>query len=298
MTWDWSGCLFFVEYSVWLAGVRSDEVLFSDIAWKVNLVRSISQLSANRLKLREQTFTRKWSKKGVPPSHLLVKLTEQRFVRLRLHRNQRVLKFQVSVSLFSSFQMRLQTITHTHAKSLSNYASVQRFCYRWIFNHSVDLFKLFTTNWLGSLLERQDLILSLVLDLDGVSETNPSYARMKSDCDRSDFCEWWLPKHLICDLFQKARLLNLKVLIFFERWLKAQWKVVEQLLNAAIWSEGEAFSDKNSRETKTKNKNKQKTQKWIWSETGLRWLDFLMILDKTQTLREYFFTYQRRDVSW
>ena len=211
MTWDWSGCLFFVEYSVWLAGVRSDEVLFSDIAWKVNLVRSISQLSANRLKLREQTFTRKWSKKGVPPSHLLVKLTEQRFVRLRLHRNQRVLKFQVSVSLFSSFQMRLQKITHTHAKSLSNYASVQRFRYRWIFNHSVDLFKLFTTNWLGSLLERQDLILSLVLDLDGVSETNPSYARMKSDCDRSDFCEWWLPKHVICDLFQKARFLNLNV---------------------------------------------------------------------------------------
>jgi len=39
-------------------------------------------------------------------------------------------------------------------------------------------------------LERQDLILSLVLDLDGVSETNPSYARMKSDCDQSDFCEW------------------------------------------------------------------------------------------------------------
>ena len=48
---------------------------------------------------------------------------------------------------------------------------------------------------------------------------------------------------------------------FFERWLKAQWKIVEQLLNAAILSEGEAFSDKNSRETKTKNKNKQKTQK-------------------------------------
>ena len=37
---------------------------------------------------------------------------------------------------------------------------------------------------------------------------------------------------------------------FFERWLKAQWKIVEQLLNAAILSEGEAFSDKNSRETK------------------------------------------------
>ena len=44
---------------------------------------------------------------------------------------------------------------------------------------------------------------------------------------------------------------------FFERWLKAQWKIVEQLLNAAILSEGEAFSDKNSRETKTKNKNEK-----------------------------------------
>ena len=45
---------------------------------------------------------------------------------------------------------------------------------------------------------------------------------------------------------------------FFERWLKAQWKIVEQLLNAAILSEGEAFGDKNSRETK---KEKQRNKK-------------------------------------
>ena len=67
---------------------------------------------------------------------------------------------------------------------------------------------------------------------------------------------------MICDLLQKARLLNLKVLIFFERWLKAQWKVVEQLLNAAILSEGEAFSDKHSRGTKWKNKETKNTNEF------------------------------------
>ena len=59
----------------------------------------------------------------------------------------------------------------------------------------------------------------------------------------------------------KGKTLELEGFDLLERWLKAQWKVVEQLLNAAILSEGVAFSDKNSRETKTKNKNKQKTQK-------------------------------------
>ena len=45
---------------------------------------------------------------------------------------------------------------------------------------------------------------------------------------------------------------------FFERWLKAQWKIVEQLLNAAILSEGEAFSDKNSRGTKNEKQRNKK----------------------------------------
>jgi len=45
---------------------------------------------------------------------------------------------------------------------------------------------------------------------------------------------------------------------FFERWLKAQWKIVEQLLNTAILSEGEAFSDKNSCETKNEKQRNKK----------------------------------------
>ena len=48
---------------------------------------------------------------------------------------------------------------------------------------------------------------------------------------------------------------------FFERWLKAQWKIVEQLLNAAILSEGEAFSDKNSRVTKNEKQKQTKNTK-------------------------------------
>ena len=56
--------------------------------------------------------------------------------------------------------------------------------------------------------------------------------------------------------------MNLKFLIFFERWLKAQWKVVEQLLNAAVLSEGEALSDKNSHGTKMKNKETKNTNEF------------------------------------
>ena len=66
VTWDWSGCLFFVEGSFWLVKAKSDEVLCSDIARKVNLIRSISQLSANRLKLKEQTFYEKMIEEGSP----------------------------------------------------------------------------------------------------------------------------------------------------------------------------------------------------------------------------------------
>ena len=48
---------------------------------------------------------------------------------------------------------------------------------------------------------------------------------------------------------------------FFERWLKAQWKIVEQLLNAAILSKVRPLATKILVKQKTKNKNKQKTQK-------------------------------------
>ena len=54
---------------------------------------------------------------------------------------------------------------------------------------------------------------------------------------------------------------NLELERFFERWLKAQWKIVEQLLNAAILSEGEAFSDKSSRVTKNEKQKQTKNTK-------------------------------------
>ena len=57
-------------------------------------------------------------------SHALGKVTNERIfyekmltaVQLCLHRNQSVSELQGTVSLFSSFQMRLQTITQTHAQ--------------------------------------------------------------------------------------------------------------------------------------------------------------------------------------
>ena len=59
----------------------------------------------------------------------------------------------------------------------------------------------------------------------------------------------------------KGKTLELEGFDFLERWLKAQWKVVEQLLNAAILSEGEAFSDKISHETKNKKQKQTKNTK-------------------------------------
>ena len=58
------------------------------------------------------------------------------------------------------FRMRLQN-SRLHVHSLSNYASRQRVHYRQ-FSVFSPLPSMFATNWLGSLLERQDLILSLV----------------------------------------------------------------------------------------------------------------------------------------
>ena len=120
-----SACLFVVECSFWLGEAKSDEVLFSDLARKENLVGSIGLLLRTVWNQWISCEPSCWSRFAVASYHMpWARLrTNGSFyekmltaVQLCLHRNQSVSELQGTVSLFSSFQMRLQTITQTHAQ--------------------------------------------------------------------------------------------------------------------------------------------------------------------------------------